>query len=156
MLRAASTLAGRGLRRLALSDANQLATDRAAVFAEGSWGGDWHPELAPQPEDVHVEQHWGQNGFANTDLDLQLRQRSIEKVIVVGAVANTCVEATARCAAERGYHVTLVRDATAAPSAEAMHAAHEVAGPTFAHAILTTEALLNALVRPDFGAAPRR
>ena len=29
-----------------------------------------------------------------------------------GMVANTCVEATARCGAEHGYHVILVRDAT--------------------------------------------
>ena len=62
----------------------------------------------------------------------QLQQRGIEKIIVVGMLANTCVEATARCGAELGYHVTLVRDATAAFSSEAMHAAHEINGPTFA------------------------
>jgi nicotinamidase-related amidase len=94
-----------------------------------------------------IHQHWGQNGFANTDLDLQLKQRGIEKIIVVGMVANTCIEATARCAAELGYHVTLVRDATAAFSPEAMHAAHEINGPTFAHAILTTDAVIAALVK---------
>jgi nicotinamidase-related amidase len=111
------------------------------------WGGDWHPEFVPQPGDVVIQQHWGQNGFANTDLDLQLKQRGIEKIIVVGMVANTCIEATARCAAELGYHVTLVRDATAAFSPEAMHAAHEINGPTFAHAILTTDAVIAALVK---------
>jgi nicotinamidase-related amidase len=42
--------------------------------------------------------------------------------------------------------VTLVRDATAAFSSEAMHAAHEINGPTFAHAILTTDAVIAALV----------
>lgn len=46
---------------------------------------------------------------------------------------------------ELGYHVTLVRDATAAFSAEAMHAAHEIDGPTFAHAILTTAELVPML-----------
>jgi nicotinamidase-related amidase len=111
------------------------------------WGGEWHPELIPQPSDVVIEQHWGQNGFASTDLDFQLKQRGIEKIIVVGMVANTCIEATARCAAELGYHVTLVRDATAAFSPEAMHAAHEINGPTFAHAILTTDAVIAALVK---------
>ena len=90
------------------------------------WGGDWHPDLIPQPGDVVVEQHWGQNGFANTDLDFQLKQRGIEKIIVGGVVANTCVEGTARYGAELGYHVTLVRDATAAFSPEAMHAAHGI------------------------------
>jgi nicotinamidase-related amidase len=111
------------------------------------WGGDWHPDLVPQPGDVVVQQHWGQNGFANTDLDLQLKQRSIEKIIVAGMVANTCVEATARCGAELGYHVTLVRDATAAFSSEAMRAAHDINGPTFAHAITTTDAVIAALVK---------
>ena len=125
----------------------QTLTDSETIFGEGMWGGDWHSELAPQPGDVVIQEHWGQNGFANTDLDLQLKQRGIEKIIVVGMVANTCIEATARCAAELGYHVTLVRDATAAFSPEAMHAAHEINGPTFAHAILTTDAVIAALVK---------
>lgn len=46
---------------------------------------------------------------------------------------------------ELGYHVTLVKDATAAFTREMMHAAHELNGPTFAHAILTTEELIGAL-----------
>jgi hypothetical protein len=41
--------------------------------------------------------------------------------------------------------VTLVRDATAAFSHEVMHAAHDLNGPTFAHAILTTSELLAVL-----------
>jgi nicotinamidase-related amidase len=125
----------------------QIASDCAAVFADGTWGSDWHPDLLPEPGDVVVEQHWGQNGFADTDLNLQLRQRDIDKVIVVGLVANTCIEATARHAVELGYHVTLVPDATAANSPEAMHAAHKINGPTFAHAILTTDAVIAALAR---------
>ena len=46
---------------------------------------------------------------------------------------------------ELGYHVTLVRDATAASTHEVMRAAHEVNGPTFAHAIVTTKDLIAAL-----------
>ena len=45
---------------------------------------------------------------------------------------------------ELGYHVTLVKDATAAFTREMMHAAHELNGPTFAHAILTTKELIAA------------
>jgi hypothetical protein len=40
---------------------------------------------------------------------------------------------------------TVVKDATAALSQEMLHAAHELNGPTFAHAILTTAALVAAL-----------
>ena len=60
-------------------------------------------------------------------------------------VANTCIEATARLGMELGYHVTLIKDATSAFSHEGMHAAHEVNGPLFAHAILTTKDLLSLL-----------
>jgi len=66
-------------------------------------------------------------------------------VIVIGLLANTCIETTARFASELGYHVTLVKDATAAFSREMMHSAHVLNGPTFAHAILTTDELLDSL-----------
>ncbi len=46
---------------------------------------------------------------------------------------------------ELGYHVTLVTDATAAFSEGAMHAAHAINGPTFAHAIVTTQELIAQL-----------
>jgi nicotinamidase-related amidase len=114
-------------------------------FARGEWGGEWHPEFIPQKGDIVVKEHWGSSGFANTDLDFQLRQHGITHVIVVGLLANTCVETTARYAVELGYHVTLVRDATAALKPQMMHAAHDLNGPTYAHAILTTSELLAAL-----------
>jgi nicotinamidase-related amidase len=114
-------------------------------FARGEWGGEWHPDFAPQPGDIVAKEHWAQSGFANTDLDHQLRQHAITHVILVGLLANTCVESTGRYAMELGYHVTLIRDATAAYSKEMMHAAHELNGPTYAHAILTTAELLDAI-----------
>ena len=83
-------------------------------FARGEWGGEWHPDFAPKPGDLVAHEHWGQSGFANTDLDFLLKQKGITHVIVVGLLANTCIESTARFAMELGYHVTLVRDATAA------------------------------------------
>lgn len=126
----------------------QLGAAKLQVFAKGTWGGEWHPDFAPQPGDVIVKEHWGASGFANTDLDLLLKQRGISHVVLVGMIANTCIECTGRYANELGYHVTLVRDATAAFSPEALHAAHEINGPSFAHAILTTQQLLAALPPP--------
>jgi nicotinamidase-related amidase len=113
-------------------------------FARGSWGGEFHPDFQPQAGDVVAQEHWAQSGFANTDLDLQLKQHGITHVVVVGLLANTCIESTARFAMELGYHVTLVRDATTAFLPEMMHAAHELNGPTFAHAITTTAELVTA------------
>lgn len=124
---------------------SQAGVRKMQLFAEGSWGGEFHPAFGPQPGDVVVHEHWAQSGFANTDLDAQLKLRSIRRIILVGMVANTCVESTARFGMELGYEITLVKDATAAFSAAGMQAAHEVNGPTFAHAILGTDELLAAL-----------
>jgi nicotinamidase-related amidase len=101
--------------------------------------------VGPRPGDIVIHEHWAQSGFANTDLDAQLKLHGIRKIILVGMVANTCVESTARFGMELGYHVTLVNDATAAFDPDGMHAAHEVNGPTFAHAIVSTDQLLASL-----------
>src|SRR5262249_40305179 len=45
------------------------------TFAQDTWGGEWHPDFAPRSDDLVVAEHWSASGFANTDLDLQLRQR---------------------------------------------------------------------------------
>jgi len=124
---------------------SQVLGNQIQAFAAGSWGGEFHPEFGPRDGDVVVLEHWAQSGFANTDLDAQLKQRGIEKIILVGMVANTCIEGAARFGMELGYHVTLIKDATAAFDEEGMHAANEVNGPRFAHAILTTEELLARL-----------
>jgi nicotinamidase-related amidase len=124
----------------------QLGSAQRQTFAKGSWGGTFHDDFQPQPGDIVAHEHWGSSGFANTDLDVQLRQFGISHVILVGMIANTCIEVTGRFAAELGYHVTLVKDATAAFSSEAMHAAHAINGPTYAHAITTTDELIAELL----------
>jgi nicotinamidase-related amidase len=126
----------------------QLGAAKVQLFAAGSWGGQWHPDFEPQPGDVLIHEHWAQSGFANTDLDTQLKQHGIRNIIIVGLVANTCIESTARFGMEFGYHVTLVRDATAAFSQEAMYAAHEINGPTIAHLITDTEGLTKMVSAP--------
>lgn len=120
----------------------QLGSHRMQVFAEGSWGAEWHPDFIPQAGDPIVREHWNSSGFANTDLDIHLTQRGVQKLVLIGMLANTCLETTGKFGVELGYHVTLVRDATAAFSPEAMQVAHAINGPTYAHAILTTQELL--------------
>ncbi len=65
------------------------------------------------PGELVAQEHWCSSGFANTDLDLLLKKHGVHKLIVIGLIAHTCVEATVRYAAELGYEVTVVRDATA-------------------------------------------
>jgi nicotinamidase-related amidase len=134
-------------------NASQRKADEMQLAAHGTWGGDWHPEFGPRPGDIVVQEHWGQSGFANTDLDVLLKQHGISRVILVGMAAHTCVESTGRFAMELAYHVTLVKDATSAYNPESMRVAHEITGPTFAHRILDTEALIKELslaLPPDF------
>jgi nicotinamidase-related amidase len=123
----------------------QLASNGRKTFEKHTWGGTFHDDFQLQGNDILIAEHWGSSGFANTDLDHQLKQYGIEQIICIGLLANTCIEATARFGMELGYHVTLVKDATAAFSEEAMHAAHYIDGPTYAHEILTTAELREEL-----------
>jgi ureidoacrylate peracid hydrolase len=115
------------------------------TFEYGTWGGEIRREFAPQPGDIVTLEHWCSSGFANTDLDLQLKQHGIHQLIVMGLIAHTCVEATVRYAAELGYEVTMVKDATADYSDEEMHAALDVNIPNYASAIVTTNQIVDSL-----------
>jgi nicotinamidase-related amidase len=91
----------------------QKAAWARKTFEYGTWGGEFRAEFTANPGEVVVQEHWCSSGFANTDLDLQLKKHGIHQLIVIGLIAHTCVEATVRYAAELGYDVTVVRDATA-------------------------------------------
>ena len=70
-----------------------------------------------EPGDIQiVKQQWG--AFYGTGLDLQLRRRGIETVVLGGIATNFGVESTARQAWEHGYAVVLAEDACASLSAE--------------------------------------
>jgi ureidoacrylate peracid hydrolase len=115
------------------------------VFEHGTWGGEIRREFEPQSEDIVAQEHWCSSGFANTDLDLLLKKHGIHKLIVIGLIAHTCVEATVRFAAELGYGVTVVRDATTDYSDVEMHAALDVNLPNYASAIVTTNEVLDLI-----------
>ena len=115
------------------------------TFEYGTWGGEFRAEFAPEPGEIVVHEHWCSSGFANTDLDLQLKRHGIHKLIVIGLVAHTCVEATVRYAAELGYDVTVVKDATADYSDEMMHAALDINIPNYAGAVVTTNEIIDLI-----------
>lgn len=115
------------------------------AFENGTWGGEIRPEFEPHTGDIVADEHWCSSGFANTDLDLQLKKHGIHKLIVIGLIAHTCVEATVRYAAELGYEVTMVKDATADYSDEEMHAALDVNIPNYASAIVNTNEVVDSI-----------
>jgi nicotinamidase-related amidase len=115
------------------------------AFEYGTWGGEIRREFEPQPGDIMALEHWCSSGFANTDLDVLLKKHGIHKLIVIGLIAHTCVEATIRFAAELGYEVTMVKDATADYSDEEMHAALDVNIPNYASAMVTTNEVVESI-----------
>ncbi len=123
----------------------QRAAWSRQTFEYGTWGGEFRSEFTPQPGDVVAQEHWCSSGFANTDLDLQLKRHGIQQLIAIGLIAHTCVEATVRFAAELGYDVTVVKDATASYSDREMRASLEVNLPNYASAIVTTNEVTDAI-----------
>ena len=123
----------------------QKRTWSSKAFEYGTWGGEIRKEFEPLPGETVILEHWGSSGFANTDLDLQLKKHGIHQLIVVGLIAHTCVEATVRFAFELGYQVTMVKDATADYSDVEMHAALDVNIPNYASAVVTTDEVVNSL-----------
>jgi nicotinamidase-related amidase len=123
----------------------QKAAWQSKVFEYGAWGGEFRAEFVPAPGEIVAQEHWCSSGFANTDLDLQLKKRGIHQLIVIGLIAHTCIEATVRFAAELGYDVTVVKDAIADYTDEMMHAALEMNLPNYAGAIVTTGEIVTAI-----------
>jgi len=114
------------------------------MFAQGTWGHDYHPELKPDSNTVVMNPHKGLSNFWTGDAVIQLRQYGIETIILYGMSANLCVESHARDAIENGFDLIIVADATAA----AGEAAYEAALTNFeflAHEVVTTEQIIKRL-----------
>src|SRR5262245_5822188 len=93
------------------------------------------PSFAPEPGEIVATDNWCSRGFANTRLDLQLKKHAIQRLIIIGLIAHTCIEATVRFAAELGYEVTVVKDPVADYSDEHMHAALDINIPNYASSV---------------------
>src|SRR5438132_1292976 len=52
----------------------QAAAAEARVFADGTWGGSFHPGFEPLPGEVVAQEHWLSSGCGNTDLHLPLEK----------------------------------------------------------------------------------
>jgi nicotinamidase-related amidase len=99
-------------------DALHPATDPQPARPPPSPGWDEIvPELGPKPGDHVVrKRQWG--AFYGTDLELQLRRRSIDTIVLCGISTNFGVESTARDAYERGFNQIFVEDACSARAAD--------------------------------------
>lgn len=110
--------------RTDLADTNPMMTaffDAGETFREGAPETEVDPRLAPGPDDVTVLKR-RVSAFAGTDLDLVLRARGVETIVLTGVATSAMIAATAYDAADRDYRVTVLTDAVA-DADPAVHAA---------------------------------
>jgi ureidoacrylate peracid hydrolase len=84
---------------------------RDRILTRGSWDFQLVDSLSVEPTDLVVTKT-RYSGFAGTNLDSLLRERSIRTLIVAGIASNVCVESTIREAFFREYFCVLLHDAT--------------------------------------------
>lgn len=128
----------KALQRIALNDPRGF---------EGS-GADFYGPYKPYIHDgktIIVAPH-KMYGPESNDLIYQLRARGIDTVILGGMIANLCVDSHMRALMENGFRVYVVKDAVAAPGADAYKAALVNFG-MIANGVLTTKEASDALRR---------
>lgn len=91
-------------------------------FAAGSWGTQVHALLTPEPgEDIVYKRRI--SPFYATPLDLLLRERGIDTLLLTGVATDLVVLSTARDAHDRGFAVEVLEDATATEDQDLQEAA---------------------------------
>jgi ureidoacrylate peracid hydrolase len=114
---------------------------RAGLLNEGAVTAELHPDVVVEPVDIRLDKpRFG--AFTGTDLELTLRTRGIDSVIVSGISTIVCCDTTAREAHARDFRVFFLSDGTAtAAGAEYQRLTLEVLDGLFAQVLTTDEVL---------------
>jgi nicotinamidase-related amidase len=87
-------------------------TKSPAMWTRGTYEHKIVDELTPLPDELVIDKN-ASSPFNGTGIDQILRNLGIETLVTVGIATDMCVETTSRDAADRGYNVIVVEDATA-------------------------------------------
>lgn len=94
----------------------------------GSPAWEWVPELSPAAGEARVYKQFN-SSFEETNLEEIFAGLGVTHVVLAGAASNWCIRSTAYGALDRGYDLTLIKDAHSTESIEfddgiAVEAAH--------------------------------
>jgi nicotinamidase-related amidase len=110
----------------------------APLFRKGTEGWKLHPEIATRPYDYLIEKNLP-GSFTGTDLELWLRDKQIDTMVIAGYMTQMCCDTTARQAFHMGFQVEFIADATG--TLPISNEAGSVTAEELHRAILVTQAM---------------